>query len=272
MKNILYTIIFLFLIYIPSQSQVNTVCANDTIKLKIETVFVQGGTFMMGSPDDGTDYSAEHPQHAVTLDSFYIGKYEVTKAQFAAFLNAQGNQTEGGVTWYDTGSSYARIDYINNQFVPEAGFENHPVIEVTWYGARAYATWVGGRLPTEAEWEYAARGGNQSQGYTYSGSNDINAVAWYYTVSTTHLVGTKQGNELGLYDMSGNVWEWCNDWYSSTYYSTSPQNNPQGPDTGSYHLLRGGSWHYDANYCRVADRSYYHPVGSNYYYGFRVAF
>jgi formylglycine-generating enzyme required for sulfatase activity len=128
------------------------------------------------------------------------------------------------------------------------------------------------RLPTEAEWEYAARGGNKSQGYKYSGSNTIGDVAWYYdnSGSKTHAVGTKQANELGIYDMSGNVYEWCSDWYGADYYSSSRQTNPMGPSSGSYRVIRGGSWCNRARYCRVSIRGSNFPSIRYDLIGFRL--
>ena len=131
------------------------------------------------------------------------------------------------------------------------------------------------RLPTEAEWEYAARGGVKTQNSAsqkYSGSNNINEIAWYdnNSNSKTHSVGSKKPNELGIYDMSGNVWEWCNDWYDSSYYKNSPKNNPQGASSGSSRVNRGGSWNINAEYCRVANRYYNSPGSSSHYLGFRL--
>ncbi len=191
-----------------------------------EMVFVKGGTFTMGCLEkrDGQCEDDETPAHEVRLDDFYIGKYEVTNEEYAAFLNAKGNQEEGGTTWiYLKRSS---IEQIEGQFQPKQGQEKHPVMEVSWYGAQAYAQWLSEstgnpyRLPTEAEWEYAARGGSRSQNYRFAGSNDLDEVAWYSdnAGSRTHPIGGKRNNELGIYDMSGNVWEWCEDWYDENYY------------------------------------------------------
>ncbi len=200
---------------------------NYTLLFKPVMVFVKGGTFQMGQPDPdigGDGYSDdEQPVHEVTVSDFYIGKYEVTNAQYCKFLNEKGNQEEGGRLWLASHYEGYLIEKQGQQYAPKAGYQNHPVVYVTWYGARAYCEWAGGRLPTEAEWEYACRGGIHSAGYQYSGSNTIDDVAWYYSNSRSraHIVGSKQPNELGLYDMSGNVWEWCADWYGEDYYSRS---------------------------------------------------
>ncbi len=234
------------------QSQTLNVTVQDNNVDYNAKVFVQGGTFLMGSPD-GVGYGNEHPQHQVTLGDFYMGKYEVTNAQYAEFLNIQGNQTEGGETWLNVGHSGCGIEQ-----------------------------WVGGRLPTEAEWEYAARGGNQSQGYTYAGSNNLDYVAWHsgnsydavnpiYEGRGTHIVGTKQANELGIHDMSGNVWEWCQDKWHDDYYGAPADGSAWENGNSSSRVLRGGRWYSDANRCRVAYRSGSNP-NSDYFYGFRVVF
>ena len=242
-------------------------------------VFVQGGTFQRGSTNGDYD---EKPVHTVTVDDFYIGKYEVTVAEFKEFIDATGHKTEAEKTgyryvynngWKMKNDVTWKCD-VNGNALSKSEY-NHPVIYVSWNDANAYCKWKGGRLPTEAEWEYAARGGNKSKGYKYSGSNNIDNVAWYSKNSgdKTHSVGKKQANELGIYDMSGNVWEWCNDWYDGNYYSSSPRNNPKGPSSGSLRVLRGGSWYYGGIYCRVASRHYDIPDYSSYVYvlGFRFS-
>ena len=239
-----------------------------------EKVAVAGGTFQMGSTFGDQD---EEPVHSITLSGFSISKYEITNAQYATFMNDIGANIDGsfnGVEYLAMDDEDIQISHTSGQFVADAGKENHPVVKVSWFGAKAYAEHYGGRLPTEAEWEFAAKGGNSSSGYTYSGSNTVDDVAWYFTNSgsATHPVGTKAPNELGLYDMSGNVWEWTNDWYDSNYYSNSPSNDPQGPNSGTNRVIRGGSWNGNAYYCRVANRGGSNPASTVNYLGFRPVF
>ena len=205
-------------------------------------VFVAGGTFQMGSNSE----SDEKPIHTVTISGFFMDKTEVTQAEYRKVMGK-------------TPSSFS-------------GCDDCPVEKVSWHDANAYAKKVGKRLPTEAEWEYAARGGNKSKGYAYSGSNDLDAVAWYNnnSGSKTHPVAQKQPNELGLYDMSGNVWEWCSDWYDEGYYSGSPQTDPQGSNSGKSRVLRGGSWYSNDYLCRVAYRVRSNPDLRYYFSGFRL--
>ena len=200
---------------------------------------VEGGTFTMGATEEqGSDVSDnEKPAHQVMLSPYYIGKTEVTQELWEAVMGS------------------------NPSFF--SGNKNRPVENVSWDDCQVFINKLNGltgksfRLPTEAEWEYAARGGKKSKGYKYSGSNTIDDVAWYDTNSagTTHPVSSKAPNELGLYDMSGNVWEWCSDWYGKSYYEESPEPNPIGPEIGTLRVKRGGDWYFSANKCRVSFRN-----------------
>ena len=206
-------------------------------KLINNMVYVSGGTFIMG----GDESSDQTPTHSVTLSSYYICKYEVTQALWRAVMGSNPSKFKG---------------------------DNLPVEQVSWNDCQTFINRLNNytgrnfRLPTEAEWEFAARGGNYSRHYKYSGSNHIDDVAWYTDNSgnRTHPVGTKQANELGLYDMSGNVWEWCSDWYGS--YSSYSQSNPTGATSGFGRVERGGNWCGLARYCCSSHRSYYAPGNS----------
>ncbi|MDR3236182.1 MAG: SUMF1/EgtB/PvdO family nonheme iron enzyme [Prevotellaceae bacterium] len=219
----------------------------------IDMVFVEGGSFTMGCTGEqgGDCYDSESPAHQVTLSGFSIGKYEVTQAQWVAVMGS-------------------------NPSLHKA--DNYPVEYVSWNDVQAFITALNTqtgkqyRLPTEAEWEYAARGGAQSKGYKYSGSNNADDVAWFWDNTGgafVHPVGTKAPNELGIYDMSGNVCEWCSDWFGD--YPSEPQTNPTGPSSGSYPILRGGGYNSFARSVRVPDRNYTTPVGAGSDYGFRLA-
>ncbi len=242
---------------------------NNNEKIKTpETVFVKGGSFLMGNPYGTYD----EPPHKVFISDFKISKYEITNEQYCEFLNKKGNQKEEGGYWIDLDKKDCMIIKKENIFIPKPGKEKFPVIYVTWYGAKAYCEWIGGRLPTEAEWEYAARGGIKSQGYKYAGSNNIDQVAWYKKNSKgkIHIVGEKKPNELEIYDMSGNVQEWCSDWYHKDYYKNSPQYNPHCKKKGKYRVLRGGSWDSDIDYNSVSYRNAGAPVHDWSSRGFRL--
>ena len=214
-------------------------------------ILVEGGSFQMGATtEQGSDAdSDEKPAHQVTVSSFSIGKYEVTQEEWEVVMGTNPSYEKGSrkpvthVSWNDCQSFINKLNSLTNRYF---------------------------RLPTEAEWEFAARGGNRSKGYKYAGSNSIDNVAWYDSARTIHEVGKKSPNELGLYDMSGNVREWCSDWYDGGYYKSLSSLNPQGPDTGSSHVHRGGACDSGAWFCRVSDRNsdLSHVVGSN--LGFRL--
>ncbi len=268
-------------------------CPNCGVKIgelskKVEVgnnmVFVKGGTFQMGS-NDWPNKSDEQPVHSVTLNDFYIDKYAVTFKEYDEYCEDTGRDEPDSDDW---------------------GRRQRPVIEVSWYDAIRYCNWRsrkeglepcyhlgadtdiedyddddlkdvvcdftknGYRLSTEAEWEYAARDGNKSCGYQYAGSNNIDEVAWYEDNSDdkTHPVGAKRANKLSIYDMSGNVCEWCWDWFGD--YSSSSQTNPKGADSGSERVLRGCGWRY-SNACNgVANRNADDPADGSYLFGFRL--
>jgi|GEM_PF-3971118 len=246
--------------------------------LNVNTVLVEAGNFLMGSNLDEAFYY-EKPVHPVQISPFLLSKYEVTNKEYCQFLNSINIDKHKTKKWIklngkDNGEE-CHIKYKSGKFVVDKHYENHPVIYVSWYGARAYAEWLGGRLPTEAEWEFAARGGIYSQGFIYSGGQFSNKVAWNKVSSKakgTQAVGLKAPNELGIYDMSGNVWEWCDDWYNKDYYETARVLNPLGPAFGEEKILRGGSWLFGEEYNRVYDRVFNSPENAFEVYGFRVAF
>ena len=229
----------------PRRNSSTTGLSAELNKLINNMVYVSGGTFIMG----GDDSSDQMPTHSVTLSSYYICKYEVTQALWRAVMGSNPSNFKGN---------------------------NLPVENVSWYDCQTFIKRLNSytgrdfRLPTEAEWEFAARGGNYSRHYKYSGSNNLDDVAWYIDNSNKrpHPVGTKQPNELGLYDMSGNVGEWCSDWDGS--YSFYSQTNPTGPNSGSFRVHRGGFWRYNARYCRTPERNSKTPDYCVNYLGLRL--
>ena len=220
--------------------------------VSFDMVEVEGGTFTMGATAEQTGvFGDEKPAHQVTLPSYYIGKTEVTQELWQAVMGSNPSNFTG---------------------------KNLPVEKVSWDDCKTFIAKLNAltgknfRLPTEAEWEFAARGGNKSRGYKYCGSNTLSDVAWYVDNSDnkTHPVAAKTPNELGIYDMSGNVLEWCNDWYSSSYYTSESQTNPTGPDSGSSRVRRGGSWNSSENTCRVSYRGNNTPSFRYNYLGLRL--
>lgn len=238
-------------------AMLNASCTTDNKKhftvngVTFTMISVEGGTYTMGANEGEGVEKDESPEHSVTVDDFAIGETEVTQELWTAVM---GKNPSGYTT--------------NVQL---------PVESVNWFECQAFIeklnelTGEKFRMPTEAEWEFAARGGNKSKGYLYSGSDSIAEVAWYQdnADNVTHPVKEKKPNELGLYDMSGNVWEWCSDWYAD--YSPEAATNPTGPQNGNCRVVRGGSWLVDPAICRSTDRSFGAPKGGGCILGLRLA-
>jgi acyl carrier protein len=243
---------------------------NKARELGIEFALVPGGTFDMGDVW-GDGEANERPVHTVTLSDFWMSEHEITNTQFCEFLNDAGNQEEGGIRWLVQDNSY--VKETKGRFSVEPEFANHPVCGVTWYGARAFAEWVGGSLPTETQWEYAARSGGKKYKYATGEvvSHDLANIAGTEGNDRWRLsspVGAFPPNESGLYDMAGNVREWCYDWYGR--YTPDEQNDPTGPDSGQYRVFRGSSWSRD-EHIRCSARDFNSPsfTGGN-DVGFRI--
>lgn len=254
-----------------------------------QLVYIPGGTFTMGGTSDPSD-NDQLPTHSVTLNNFYLGKYEVTQAEWEATMGS--NPAEG----YGTGPQYpvfympwySCIKYCNLRSLAEGltpcysirGFTNPAnwgdvptTDDADWNAVICDWSANGYRLPTEAEWEYAARGATNIPDYRYSGSDDLDAVGWWYNNNSptgAKPVGGLVTNGLGIFDMSGNIWERCWDWYSSTYYGSSPADNPRGPGSGSLRVMRGGKWDSYAYWCRTNYRAYHYPYFSRLQVGLRL--
>jgi len=239
-----------------------------------EMVYIPAGTFLMGSSIyDQDTYSDEFPQHEVYLDAFWIDRTEVTNAMYAVFLNAEGNRSEGGATWLDADDNDLRIEESGGEWRPMSGFEDHPVVEVTLYGAKAYCEWTGRRLPTEAEWEKAARGQDERLYPWGDGVPNCNLANYTLCEGRPDEVGMRPdgASPYGALDMAGNVWEWVADWYDDEYSDSTLTNNPQGPSSGKYRIIRGGSWASFPSDIRAAFRNWLNPNGTNDNIGFRCA-
>lgn len=264
----------------PQRGQSKTITIPGT-NVSFKMIYVQGGTFKMGaqrtnSVGENFDYDAadvEKPIHSVTLSDYYVGEYEVTQGLWEAVMGYSGRLQDGfylrpfADVWLgdNPSSSYGKGANYPAYYVSYEDIVNHFIPRLNKLTGLKF------RLPTEAEWEYAARGGKNQDYYLYSGSDELADVAWFTknSSSSTHIVGMKKPNSLGLYDMSGNVWELCSDWYGS--YSSSSQTNSTGPSSGSYRVLRGGSWYHGARYCRVAVRVSNSPDSRYNSNGFRLA-
>lgn len=246
-----------------------------------EMVLVQGGIGLMG----GDKEADEQPQHRVTVYSFLMSKHEITVGQFKQFVRSTKYKTDAeregnshvyqGIWRVVDGVNWA-CDALGLPY--EEGIDSMPVVHISWNDAVAYCKWLSKkmksayRLPTEAEWEYAARSGMHKDTFIYSGSNSLQQVGWYELNSknSLHPICQQLPNKLGIFDMSGNVWEWCSDWYHSAYYKRSPSINPKGADTGTYRVIRGGGWSNLPKLCAVSFRSCNRPKDRFSTVGFRV--
>ena len=258
----------------------------------IEKVTIPAGTFIMGSPANEVGRHEMENQHEVTLNAFQMGKYEITNEQFARYMNAkkvpESPQLYEGGPMLIYPSDYnewgnCKIMYSDSQWIVQPGYEKHPVVWVDWYGAHEFAKYIGARLPTEAEWEYACRAGTTTPFYTGNCISDKDAAfKWTRTYAdcegsettwnrTTFEVGSFPPNPWDLYDMHGNVTEWCIDWNNEESYPDEAQTNPKGPETGYGHSSRGGNYEDSPADCRSADRGYA-DLASYATIGFRVVF
>ena len=241
-------------------------------------VLIPAGEFQMGSNNGRGD---EEPVHSVYVSAFYMDKYEVTHEEYARFLNAKGKHAEGGIEWLDLNDFDVRIEFTDGIYRVKAGYESHPVVEVTWYGAMAYAAWIDKRLPTEAEWEKAAQGRLVGKEYPWGDTIDPSKANYDESIGDTISIGSYPPNAYGLYDMAGNVWEWCLDERDSNFYENSPRTNPIAgavsvnwilenyTNVSTSRILRGGSWARSAARVRVSGRYSRSPTYASEESGFR---
>ena len=245
MCKVIFTCLMLFLTQVLAGSLYALPDGPRDLKDTVEMVLVPGGTYTMGT-DGG--FPDQQPRHEVALDPFYMDIHEVTNKQYQRFLKDTGRRNPD--FWF-----------------PEIDLPDEPVVGVSWNDAAAYAAWAGKRLPTEAEWAYAARGGTLERKYPWGDSFDPSfANVGSFGISP---VKSFRPNDYGLYDMIGNVWEWCSDWYSQEYYGESPRENPPGPSGGKYKVLRGWAWYCAPDQVKVTKRHNSNPSSTSYSYGFR---
>ena len=279
-KNIPLVLVYIFVIVlVASCQQIATPAAGEAMtspKDGMITLYVPAGEFTMGSTEDEVMAKVgEFPQHQVYLDAFWIDQTEVTNAMFTEFLNEVGNQEGGGRTWLNLPRTDPQIGQVGDLWAPKSGYENHPIAEITWYAAEAYCEWAERRLPTEAEWEKAARG---TDARTYPWGNDdptceITNYDFFCWVRHSNPVGSYPNGQspYGALDMSGNAWEMVADYYAKDYYAKSPQENPTGPATGDFRVVKGGSFFIHEINVRSARRADVLPTGSGPAVGFRCA-
>lgn len=232
-----------------------------------EMVLIPAGYFSMGTVEESGIHYDEIPGHRVYLDDFWIDRYEVTNRRYKQFIDETGHRAP-----YVNAEWAQPYNWKDNIYPP--GKADFPVVLVSWEDAAAYASWAGKRLPTEAEWEKAARGGLAKKKYPW-GDQITKQKANYFTSLTEKNqmkpVGTFPPNPFGIYDSSGNVWEWCADWYDKTYYNKSPEKNPPGPEKGNYRVYRGGAWINREEQLRCSERARNAPVHQSHIIGFRCA-
>lgn len=231
-------------------------------------MLIPAGRATIGRNDDALDC---RPRHEVNVNAYLIDKHPVTNRMFSMFLNELGNQGEGGEKWYDDGAKNGRLRWAGDCWRVLRGYAEHPVVSVSWFGANAYSHWAGGRLPTEAEWEYAARG-LDDRVYPWGSEPPSFALANYqgFRVNTSPVGMFPNGvSGSGLLDMAGNVWEWVSDWYEHNYYVHSSPVNPKGPETGETKVMRGGSWFNIERHLKVSYRSHSDPETHTANLGFR---
>lgn len=268
----------LLISFLISCSMYGTAQAADQKNLTAKFNAVPAGCFLMGNTFDDA-YHIEMPVHQVCVSDFSVAVVPVTLGEFERFVTESAYRTDAekrdGCYVYD-GDSWKKEPSANwrSPGFPQEG--NHPAVCISWNDSVAFARWLSAknnreyRLPTEAEWEYAARSGGKLE--PFAGGDDIDSLAWYAANSEnrTHSVGQKQANGLGLFDMSGNVWQWTGDWFGKRYYRESPRNDPQGPESGTKRVFRGGSWFYDQRGARTTYRDFSSPDFSSSYLGFRL--
>ena len=277
---------FLFAGLSSAYSQPSSSSTGASITLQdVKLLFIRGGTFMMGSPESEPERFGNETQHRVTLSDFHLSEKEITNGQYCRFLNAEGVSGNGQLNVSGFGNQTLieahewGVQYTGGEWRPAPEKAGFPVVMVTWYGAKAYCDWAGGRLPTEAEWEYACRAGTATP---FSTGNNLTASQANYdgnypygdNAKETYLgyaqpVGSYAPNAWGLYDMHGNVSEWCSDWYGD--YGTGAATNPRGPSDGFYRVGRGGNWNGNATFSRVSARLNGKPDVRHGDHGFRLA-
>ncbi|HQB40209.1 MAG TPA: SUMF1/EgtB/PvdO family nonheme iron enzyme [Candidatus Cloacimonadota bacterium] len=240
----------------------------------LHMVKLKGSKFLMG--DYTVQYSDNYNSaHQVYLDTFKISQTVITNNQFCDFLNSQGNQTEYGTPWYKEDSQYARIEKSKNIYVCKEPYQDFPVYDVSWFGAARFCEWKGGRLPTEAEWEYAARSAGKQHLYAVKGELNKNKANYLVDINDTlwhsvFPVKSFKPNNAKLYEMSGNILEWCQDWYDKYYYDISPDKNPKGPQQGEMKVVRGGAWCFGTEHMKTFYRGSAKPLTRNNFIGFRM--